>query len=389
MAQVLKPNSTITTGFVVLTGGATVHACLDETIAATDGDTSRVQAVGPTAFEVGLETGYEPSDLTAHAVKVSARYGGAMTSQGYLIELMEGATSIASLAVTLTSSYATYTLALTSGEAASITDYSNLSVKITIDPWVGGSCRTSTIEWVMASARAMTAATGTFALTGQAAGLTYTPGATSYTLTADAGAFTLTGQAAGLPVGRTVAASVGSFALSGQATVLSIGYAPMAAGVGAFTETGNAAGLAAARVMAASAGAFLLTGQAAGLVVPGRIEAAPGSFVLTGVAAGLASSRAIGAGIGAFTFTGSAAGLTLGTAYSPNLLAAPGAFLLTGGAVPMWHSFNPPRASQARGWNALAGSEAGDTGLELERAWNALAGSEAGGSAVAGSERGA
>lgn len=142
-------------------------------------------------------------------------------------------------------------------------------------------------------AYSMAAATGTFALTGQVAGLS-----AARKLAAGAGSFALTGQAAALRVARTLTAAAGSFTLTGNDATLT--YTPaggdpvMPAGTGAFSLTGNTAGLTVARKLVAATGAFSLTGQDATLTRSGyRLPAAPGSFVLTGNAASLSTTGAV------------------------------------------------------------------------------------------------
>jgi Concanavalin A-like lectin/glucanases superfamily len=114
----------------------------------------------------------------------------------------------------------------------------------------------------------LTAAQGSFTLTGQAAGLT-----ASRLLTAAQGSFALTGQAATLKAARLITAAQGSYTLTGQDATLT--YTPavtytLTAAQGAFTLTGQAAGLTAARLLTAAQGTYSLTGVAAGLTYSGE-----------------------------------------------------------------------------------------------------------------------
>jgi hypothetical protein len=140
----------------------------------------------------------------------------------------------------------------------------------------------------------LTAATGSYTLSGQAAALTVTR-----KLTADAGAFTLTGQAAGVAAGRRLTAETGSHTLSGQAAGLTV-TRRLTADAGTFALTGQAAGLRPARVLTAATGAFALTGQAAALtydpLTAYSLTAAAGAYSLTGQAATLTYSGASSGG---------------------------------------------------------------------------------------------
>lgn len=195
-----------------------------------------------------------------------------------------------------------------------------------------------------AAAYTLTAAPGSFALTGQAATLTtqrlLTAAQASFTLTGNAAtittqrsitaaqaSFTLTGSAAGLTAQRLLTAAQASFTLTGNAAALNHGYA-LTAATGTFTLTGNAAGLTAQRLLTAAHGAFTLTGQDAALTYSAgtTLVAATGTFTLTGNAAGLTAQRRITAAQASFTLTGNAAVLSRG--YS--LAAAGGSFTLTG-----------------------------------------------------------
>jgi hypothetical protein len=147
------------------------------------------------------------------------------------------------------------------------------------------------------------------------------PAATTgtYTLTAATGSYTLSGQAAGLTVTRRLTADAGAFALTGQAAGLRPARV-LTAAVGAFTLTGNAAGLAGARRLTAAAGAFTLSGQDATLTY-----ASTGNYVLT-------------AAVGAYTLAGQAAALTYDPLTAYSLTAAVGAYSLIGQAATLTYS---------------------------------------------------
>jgi hypothetical protein len=117
----------------------------------------------------------------------------------------------------------------------------------------------------------------------------YDIGAGGYTVVADAGTFALSGQPAGILAGRTIGADEGLFILSGQDAGL-IASRVLPAFSTYFPFVGMDAGLYRGRTIVVEAGGFALTGQAAGLEVDRLISAAVGTFVLTGQNAELTSS---------------------------------------------------------------------------------------------------
>lgn len=183
------------------------------------------------------------------------------------------------------------------------------------------------------ASRKLAAASGSFTLTGQPANLVYTPAAGSYTLTADTGSFSLTGQAAGLRASRKLIAAQGTFALTGIAAVLRASRKLVSA-VGSFVLTGQTAGLRASRKLTAAQGSFSLAGQSVNLRVSRKLGAGQGSFSLSGQSAGLRVSRKIVLDAGAFTLTGQDAGLVYTPAANSYTLTADfGAFTLSGQAA--------------------------------------------------------
>lgn len=167
---------------------------------------------------------------------------------------------------------ATYTLTAATGSFSLTGNATGLTVARQITAASGGFTLTGNSA-ALTAARLLTAATGTFTLTGNAADLIYTPsGGYTYTLTAASGSFSLTGNATGLTAARVLAADSGSIVLTGNATGLNRGY-PLTAASGAFTLTGNAAVLKADRLLTAASGSFVLTGNAATISQPGVLGA--------------------------------------------------------------------------------------------------------------------
>lgn len=114
-----------------------------------------------------------------------------------------------------------------------------------------------------------------------------TNGGVAYTLTAAPGSYAQTGTAAGLYAGRTLTAAGGSY-----------------------TTTGTAAALTAQRKLTATPGAYALTGTPAALAFGYKLTLTPGSFTLTGTAATFVYNRRLTASVGHYTLTGTSVTLT-------------------------------------------------------------------------------
>jgi hypothetical protein len=157
---------------------------------------------------------------------------------------------------------------------------------------------------------------------------------TEYVLTAEAQSVALTGQpTADLRAARLLTATVSdAFALTGQAAGLT--YAKAVAGeVGAFTMTGVEATLPRTYVQTADVTALTLAGQSAGLERNGNfvLAADPASAALTGQDAGLLATRAMPGEATAVTWAGVAALFPL----TRSLVAEPGAWTLAGIETPV------------------------------------------------------
>jgi hypothetical protein len=178
---------------------------------------------------------------------------------------------------------------LTSTEAANY--YTRLNTYITAV--TGGGATT------------LTAAAGSYALTGSAAALLRKQ-------VAAAGAYTITGTAAALL--RKQVAAAGAYTITGTAAALKRGQVTPA---GSYTITGAAANLVATAnlVFPAAAGSYTLTGAAAAFQIGGNVVLAtdPGAYTLTGTAATFAISdnRVLAAAAGAYALTGSPANFVI------------------------------------------------------------------------------
>jgi MSHA biogenesis protein MshQ len=150
-----------------------------------------------------------------------------------------------------------------------------------------------------------------------------------YTLTADSGSFSLTGNAAGLIASRKIIAETGSYVFSGIDAGLLV-TRKIQCEAGLFALTGNDAALLAGRVISASTGAFIFTGNDADLIHAPTgnytLGADTGVFTLVGQNASLKADRLISAGAGAFNVTGIDAALIGGR----KINADTGSYLLTG-----------------------------------------------------------
>lgn len=107
------------------------------------------------------------------------------------------------------------------------------------------------------------------------------PSGTAYTITAALGTFILTGIAATLTSARKITAAFGSFTLTGIAATFSKSKG-FSAAVGMYALTGTATAFKRASKVTAAFGSFVLTGEAASLSRVLRLIAAAGQYVLTG-----------------------------------------------------------------------------------------------------------
>ena len=147
----------------------------------------------------------------------------------------------------------------------------------------------------------LTAATGTFVLTGSAIGV-------ELRRTSSTGSFVLTGNAVTFTNGRTLVGEVGTFILTGQSAAQ---IQQRSSASGTFVLTGNAALVVRGVVLNASRGTFALTGQAATFGLGRTITAARGTFSLTGQSATLSRAKILAAAQGTFLLSGNAISLTL------------------------------------------------------------------------------
>jgi hypothetical protein len=131
-----------------------------------------------------------------------------------------------------------------------------------------------------------------------------------YTLAASTGSYSLTGVAAGLSASRRLSATTGSYALTGPAAQLR-GHRRLLAQGASYALTAPAALLSVSRRLTAGLGAYVVSGPAANLRAHRRLTAAKGTYTFTGNSAGLLLSAAfvLTADVGSYSLGASTAAL--------------------------------------------------------------------------------
>lgn len=271
---------------------------------------------------------------------------------------------------------------LTATDPASIGTASSTSNRYVVSATgADGGC------WGIGAAKASIGATGSVSANwsavpdgGAALVIAFKPpaGATAYAIDAAPGSYALTGVAAGPVAGRMLNAAPGSYALTGFLAALARGYQINAqpgsyaitgssastvadrllnAAPGAYAVTGQSAAAVAGRVLSADPGSYALTGAVADLVYTAGavgyvLNAEPGSYALSGADAGTLADRVIQMSPGVYNITGLAAAILAGRVIS----ADPGAYSLTGAQAGVVAG---RAVSALPGVYALAGAPAG------------------------------
>jgi hypothetical protein len=168
---------------------------------------------------------------------------------------------------------------------------------------------------------------------------------TNYPMTAAQGSFTLTGQASLFHWGRKITAVFGSFALTGQATTFISGKL-LSAAHGAFTLSGQNSIITSTRKIVMAAGGYVLSGQNVLLKIGYTIIPAVGAYILSGQSAILSFGRKITAAVGSFTLTGQPAlfraGRVITAAYGFIALNWQAFRLLKNGSATIWTALTKP-----------------------------------------------
>lgn len=181
-------------------------------------------------------------------------------------------------------------------------------------------------------AMTLTAATGSFTLTGNTA--TFSK---SRVLIAAAASFILTGNNVNFQLNRVLTASPGTFALTGNNANFSR-TRTLAASGGTYVLTGRDVNFLRNRVLSASSGTFVLSGNAVNFLRNRVLSVSQGTFTLTGNTANFLFNRRLTASPGTFNLTGRNATFALIPAGSNSLLAGTGSFILTGGTANFYHN---------------------------------------------------
>jgi len=126
--QTLAPTSDITTAGWTTTGAASPFAALDETTA-SDADYVSASTPNGSVLEVRFAAATDPASSSGHQVRYRLRATG---SHSVRVSLMQGATERAFWTHTnLTADFQTITQTLTTAQADSLTDYSDLRLRVT------------------------------------------------------------------------------------------------------------------------------------------------------------------------------------------------------------------------------------------------------------------
>ena len=145
MAQFARPDADTSAGSWSASSGSSLYAMLDET-SASDSDYITVNDYGSgSACTLRLSDVADPSDHTATSVVFRAWTDSYYESVTININLRQGSSSIKSQDFSASTSYASHTMTLSTSEAASISDYTELNVIITATDgmWMGSEARIS------------------------------------------------------------------------------------------------------------------------------------------------------------------------------------------------------------------------------------------------------
>ena len=147
MAQFLRPSSDVTTTNWTRSSGSSDYWTYIDEVTADSGDyvQTQTQAAG---LEVGLSTVETPSNRNNHIVRLQAWALGSAAGERQTVLLLQGATTIATVvnnAVITRNTPTTLNYTLTSGEASTITDYSNLRLRFTAGTLASGE--TYRVSW--------------------------------------------------------------------------------------------------------------------------------------------------------------------------------------------------------------------------------------------------
>ena len=155
MVQYVVPDSTIDDTDVTIIGAATAHEATDEGIqSGTPDDATTVCVISIDDFStgtliVGLENPSPPANNSGHKLRVRINGRGSGSPQlfgQWLVQLRQGSTVIKADTAPAAEGWSTFLTTLTNAEAAAITDYTNLNVRMKYGVGAGATVQVSTIE---------------------------------------------------------------------------------------------------------------------------------------------------------------------------------------------------------------------------------------------------
>ncbi len=286
MVQIARPDSDVSAGSWTLEGSAaegTIWESLDE-VSANDGVDYIESAGGDHTCEVGLANVTDPAAATGHVLRARMFGTGSGGPERLIIALFEGVTQRAiSGNLVNRDSWGDVSYTLTAGEADSIGDYTNLSLRLISDNLGGAETM-----WVT-----------------QAFFEVPDAGPTTETINVPAAATTITGQAPGVLL--IVPVPAGSTAITGFAPTAGEAFPIPAA---AITLAGQAPTL--LEAIPVPAAAITLTGQIPSHVLAEVINVPNASITITGFAATV--GEAIPVPAASVSLTGFAPGVDAGVA---------------------------------------------------------------------------
>jgi hypothetical protein len=147
MAQFLRPSSDVTTTNWTRNSGSSAFWTYINEVTADAGDYVQTQTQSA-SLEVGLSTVDVPVNRDDHIVRLQAWVLGSNPAERHTVLLLQGATTIATVAnnaVITRNTPTTLSYTLTTNQANSITDYSNLRLRFTAGTL--GSGETYRVSW--------------------------------------------------------------------------------------------------------------------------------------------------------------------------------------------------------------------------------------------------
>jgi hypothetical protein len=133
-----RPDSTVAGGGFSASGGGGLFAQVDET-SPSDSDyiSAGFNESAPDAVELGLSNVTDPLTSSGHKIRVRYKFDTAPVGSA-IVYLLQGGTTKASFALGgAAGSYTTESYTLSASEADSITDYTDLRLKIELNPDLG------------------------------------------------------------------------------------------------------------------------------------------------------------------------------------------------------------------------------------------------------------